>query len=225
MAATSTFAPVDRVIALAMSTLESADTIDRAYFKEWAYEGLKQLGPSTSWYAEAVLYPTELAMRKPEDMYEVIDIALYDSSGAELKFAFRGLGTRVHGSDNSLLNNDTYAPVLGAPIDLSEDGYYFHIGSNGSSVAYAKVKYWRYPVDEQGQLLIPEDDVFCLALFCRYCFYMRKDDKTGMAMAKNSWIAARNEQRSAHKLPSMLEGTEIARSWNSMIKKIRFKKF
>lgn len=225
MAVTSTFASVDRVIAVATSLMENADHIDRAYFAEWIYEGLKQIGPTTAWFGEATLYPTELSFRKPQDMYEVIDIALYDSGGHEMSFTYRGNGSRIHRSDNDLVNDNVYAPSLGAPIDLSEDAYYFHIGSNGTQVAYAVVKYWKFPVNEHGELLIPEDDVFALALFCRYCYYMRKDDKTGMAMAKNSWIAARNEQRSSHKLPSMVAGTELARSWNSMIKKVRFKTF
>jgi hypothetical protein len=225
MASTSAFAPVDRVIALAMSTLEGADTIDRAYFKEWVYEGMKQLGPSMAWYNEAILYPTELAFRKPTDMYSLIDVALFDSADTELRFSYRGLGSRIHESDNSLLNSDTYAPTMGAPIDLSEDGYYLHLGSNGGLVAYAKVKYWKFPVDENNELIVPEDDVFCLALFCRYCFYMRKDDKMGAAQGKNSWLASRNERIGARNMPTILEGTEIARTWNSMIKKIRFKKF
>lgn len=225
MATTSSFIPADRVIAFASSVLEGSDTLDRAYFMEWIAAGLNEIGPNTSWYGEATLYPTELTLRKPLDFYEAIDIALYDQSGCDLSFVFKGKGTRSHRSDNSLINQEVYAPGLGAPIDLSEDAYYFHIGSNGYAVSYAKLKYWRFPTDENGDLMVPEQDLLPLALFCRYCWYMRKDDKTGMAMAKNSWIAARNEARANHKAPSMLEGTEIARSWNSMIKKMRFKTF
>lgn len=222
---TSAFVPVDQVIATAMSILEGADTVDRAYFKEWVYLGLTELGPNTAWYDEAVVYPVELALKKPDNIYSIIDVALYDVNKNELVYTYRGKGSRIHASDSVALNSGEYAPSLGAPIDLSEDSYYFHLGSNGASVASALIKYWKFPVDENGDLLIPEQDVFTLALFCRYMFSMRKDDKVGIGQFHNLWIAARNEARAAHRTPSMLEGTEIARSWNSMIQKLRFRLF
>lgn len=222
---TSSFVPIEQVIATAASVMEGADTVDRAYFKEWIYIGLTELGPNTAWYDEAIVYPIDLDIRKPENIYSVIDIALYDVNMKELNYALRGKGSRIHLSDNSLINSAMYGPSLGAPIDLSEDSYYFHLGTNGAAVASAKIKYWRYPVDDNGDLLIPEQDVLPLTIFCKYMYYMRKDDKVGMGQFHNLWIAARNEARGAHKIPSELEGTELARSWNSMIQKMRFKKF
>lgn len=225
MATSSTFKSVDEIIALALSVTEEADSIDRAYMKDWVYEGLKQIGPNIAWYAEATIYPTELQLEKPKDLYSAIDIALYDSNGSELRYVLRGKGRRTHVSDNSIIDRGEYAPDVGAPIDLSEDAYYFNLGSNGTGVAYAVLKYWKFPVDSNGDLLIPEEDSMALVLFCKYLYYMRKDDKVGIGQFKNMWIAARNEARAAHNTPSMLEGTEIARSWNSMIQKMRFKKF
>lgn len=225
MPTTSSFVPVSQVIATAMSILEGADTIDRAYFKEWVYLGLLEIGPTLDWYGESILYPDGYTLKKPDGFHSAIDLALYDANHAELDFVYRGLGTRAHASDNGLLNNGQYFPTLGAPIDLSEDTYYFQLGSNSTSVSYAKLKYWKFPVDELGDLLIPETDILPLILFVRYMWYLRKDDKQGIAMGNQKWIAARNEARAAHKTPSMLVGTEIARSWNSMIHKQRYKKF
>jgi hypothetical protein len=225
MATSSSFVSVDQVIATAKSINEKADTIDRAYFKEWVYLGLNELGPNTSWYNEATIYPTEMSLRKPLNMHSAIDLALYDSTDTELRYVLRGKGSRIHSSDNALLNSNTYAPTLGSPVDVSEDAYYFNLGSNGDQVSYAFLKYWQFPEDENGDLLIPETDVLPLSIFLKYMWYMRKDDKVGMGQFHNLWIAARNEARTAHKLPSMLEGTEIARGWNSMIKKYRFKTF
>lgn len=223
---TSSFVSVDQVIATAASIIEAADTVDRAYFKEWAYLGLLELGPSAAWYDEATLYPVEMALEKPKNMYNAIDLALYNSTNQEMLYTYRGKGKgRIHASDNSLTNNGTYAPLLGAPIDLSEDTYYFHLGTNGASVAYAVLRYWKFPTDENGDLMVPEQDVLSLSLFLKYMYYMRKDDKVGIGQFHNLWVAARNEGRTAHKLPSMLEGAEIARSWNSMIQKMRFKRF
>lgn len=225
MAVSSSFVPVDQVVATAMSLVEVADTIDRAYMKEWVYLGLNDIGPNVSWFKEASLIPTGLQMRKPTDLYSTVDITLYDANNCELKATYRGLGTRSHFSDNSLINQGVYAPALGAPVDLSEDAYYFNLGSNGTAVAQAKIKYMAHPVDEDGNLMIPENLVLPLSYFVVYMYSIRKSNLQGQQVNNQKWIAARNEARGANNTPTMLVGTELARSWNSMIQKQRFKLF
>lgn len=222
---TAAFVPVDQVIATAASLREGADHIDRAYIKEWIWLGLKEIGPTLAWYNEARLYPTEFALQKPQDYYDAIDLALFTESDSELRYTYRGKGTRIHNSENSLLDGAPYAPEMGAPIDLSEDQYYFHLGSNGSAVNYAILKYWKFPTDENGDMLIPEQFVLGLAIFCVYMFAFRKDDKVGIGQFHNLWVAKRNELRAEANMPSGIDITELARSWNSMIKKTRFKNF
>lgn len=225
MATPNSLVPVSQVVATAMSVLEGSDTIDRSFFNEWVYLGLLELGPNMAWYDEATVYPNDFTLKKPDNFHSAIDLALYDSSKNELRYVYRGLGKRIHAADNSLTNAAVYAPTQGAPIDVSEDEYYFHLGSNSTSVSYACVKFWAMPFDENGDLLIPETDIMALVLFLRYMWYMRKNDKQGMMIAHNLYIPARNEARAAHKIPSMLVGGEIARSWNSMIRKQRYKTF
>lgn len=225
MASTSVFVPASRVIATAMSVLEGADSMDKAYFKEWLYLGMLDIGITNDWFDQCTLYPDNYTLKKPDGFQSAIDLALYDANNNEFEYVLRGMGTRIHASDNGLINNNEYFPSLGAPIDLSEDPYYFHIGSNGASISYATLKFWKYPIDENGDILVPEQDLLPLVFFIRYMWYLRKDDKQGIAMANQKWIASRNEARAAHKTPSILEGTEIARSWVTLIPKMRFKKF
>lgn len=222
----SSFVTADQVIATAASIIEDADTMDRAFFKEWIYLGLQQIGPTDAWVTECTLYPNDgLQLPKPKDMYMPLDLGLYDVGGNELRYSFRGLSTRIHQSGNTTLDAGQYAPEFGAPIDLSEDSYYFHLGTNSSLVSYAVLKYLKYPVDEVGNLLIPEKDILPLSFFLKYMWYCRKDDKVGMGQWNNKWIAARNEARGEHRIPSILDATEIARGWTSMIQKLRFKIF
>jgi len=221
----SSYVSVDQVIATASSIIEQVDTMDRAYFKEWVYLGLQQIGPNTAWYNDVTLYPNNLELKKPSDMYAPVDLALYDGNNHELRFTYRGLGRRLHQSGNNVLDEGVYAPEFGAPIDLSEDAYYFYLGTNSSQVSYALLKYLKYPVDEVGNLMIPENDVLPLSYFVKYMWYCRKDDKQGMGQWNNKWIAARNEVRGEHKTPSLLDATEMARTWNSLIQKARYKNF
>ncbi len=226
MATPSSFVPADQVIATAMSISEGADTIDRAFLKEWVYLGLLEIGPNTAWFDDATLYPVDYSMRKPENMHSAISLSLHDSSGAELKYVLRGYGRRNHDSDNQLVREGTYAPALGAPIDLSEDAHYYNIGTaTGNLVSYGQLKYWKFPVDEHGDLMVPESDVLTLAKFLKYMMYFRKDDKQGIALTHPIWTAARNEARGAHRTPDIFHGTETARTFQSMIQKQRFKQF
>jgi len=225
MATPAAFVPVDQVIATAKSIMEGADSIDRAFIKEWVALGLQEIGPNLAWFGDATLYPADNSLRKPTDMQQALDLALYDSQGAELRYVLRGKGERIHASDNSLRNDGTYAPGFGAPIDLSEDQYYYNIGSQGAAVAYAKLKYFRFPTDENGDIMVPESDVFALATFIKYMWYWRKDDKQGIALMHPIWISRRNEAGANHNIPSQLDAAEIARAFNSMIQKQRFKQF
>lgn len=230
MAVSTSLVPADQVIATATSVLEGSDTIDRAFFKEWIYLGLIELGPNLSWYGEATIYPADFSFKKPSDMHSAIDLALYDSQGKELRYVLRGKGGRIHVSDNEIVNDGAYSPGLGAPIDLSEDSFYYYIGTSAASqmVNAAILKYWKLPVDVYGNLLIPENNVMALVMFIRYMWMMRKagsGNRFDLASAKVSWIASRNEARAQNKMPSMLEGMEIARTWPSMIQKMRFKQF
>jgi hypothetical protein len=225
MTSPTALAPINQVVATAMSVLEGADTGDRTFFKEWIYLGMLEIGPNLVWYKEAALYPTTFTLKKPDGFHSAVDLALFDGSNTEIRYVWRGTGTRIHASDNTLLNAGVYAPTQGAPVDVSEDQYYYHLGSNSGTVNYAILKYWELPFDENGDLLIPETDIMALVLFLRYMWYMRKNDKQGIALAQPLWIRSRNEARAAHRIPSMLEGLEIARTWNSMIRKQRYKTF
>lgn len=219
--------PASQVVATAKSLIEDADNIDRAFFLEWVYLGLQELGPNTSWLGEAQIYPTDYSLRKPDDLHTSLKLALYDSNGGELQYTYRGLGTRSHASDNTLVNDGTYAPALGSTIDLSEDQFYFHLGSSEGAqrVAYAKLTYFKLPTDANGDLLVPESDVLALTFFIRYMWAFRKNDLSAVSLLHPIWIRRRNEARTAHKIPDQLIGTEIARLFSSLIPKMRFKQF
>lgn len=227
MATPSSFVSAKQVIATAKSVLEGADTIDRSFFKEWVYLGLQELGPNISWFGNARVTPIDYSIQKPSDLHSTISIALYDSEDKEIRFVYRGLGARIHESDNELVNDGTYAPALGAPVDLSEDAYYYNLGTSEGAqrVSYALIKYFRLPVDEEGDLMVPESDVLALVFFIRYMWYFRKDDKQGIQLMHPLWIARRNETRASHNIPDMMVATEIARTFNSMIQKQSFKQF
>lgn len=221
-----TFVSIDEPIAVAMGLIPNRDSFDKALARQYGYMAARDIGASAHWIEDCVLYPnSNLSMRKPDDMWKAKDIALLDSSGSELSFAYRGLGRRIHASGHLALDNGEYAPVLHAPIDLSEDSHFYHLGSNGSVVFCAKVKYWKLPVDVYGQPMIPEYQTLAIALFIRYMWTMANSDKEDRKLTRAEYRQARSEARAIGNMPSGIEMDQVAKEWNNMMNAPQFKSF
>ena len=215
------FVSVDETINTALSFIEAADTMDRVIFRQWAYLALRQIGPSKAWVKDATLYPEDYVLRKPDDCYKLIDVALFTEANQELDYAFRGQGTRIHNNRRLLNVVNTTNPITQV-IDLSEDAIYLHLGTSvtqaSSLVAYAKISYLQLPVDENGQPMIPESQVMAIAMFIVWRWTAKqRENVSESALAKQDWIEHRNMAKSLNRLPSQLEGTEIARKWMTML--------
>ena len=222
----SNFISVDEPIAVAMGLIPNSSSVEKAVARQWAYMGLRDIGAGIHWLEDCVLYPnSNLSMRKPDDMWKAIDIALLDTNGQELRFSYKGLGRRIHSSGKLSLDSGEYAPSLHAPIDLSEDNFYFHLGSNGSSVYCAKVKYWKLPVDTYGQPMIPEHQLLAIALFIRWMWSMAHSDKEDRKLARIEYLQARSEARALGKMPSGIEMDQVAKEWPNMLNAPQFKNF
>lgn len=215
------FVSIDEAIDTAMSFIEGADAIDRNIFRQWVYLGLRQIGPSKDWIKDATLYADDFTLRKPDDCYKLIDVALFTATNQELSYAYRGAGTRIH-SNRKLQTLSTSTRPITNVIDLSEDSYYLHFGTTqdqlGSLVSYAKIKYLQLPVDEDGLPKIPENHVFAIAMFIVWRWTAKDKNNWHLApQAKADWLEQRNIAKSLNRLPSQLEGTEIARKWMTML--------
>ena len=218
---TTSFVSLDETIDTAISFLDGADAIDRNIFKQWVYLGLRQIGPSNAWVKDATLYVEDFMFRKPDDCYKLIDVALFTDQNQELSYAYRGQGTRIHSNRRLQTLSNSTNPITNV-IDLSEDPYYLHVGTTqdqlGSIVSYAKIKYLQLPIDEDGNPKIPENHVFAIAMFIVWRWTAKdKSNWHVSTQAKQDWIEQRNIAKSLNRLPSQLEGTEIARKWMTMI--------
>lgn len=221
-----TFVHVDEPIALAMTLIPNSSSMDKAVARQWAYMGLRDIGPGMHWFEDCVLYPSSnLSMRKPDDMWKPRSLALFNQAGEELRYSYKGLGRRLHSSGNVHLDSGEYAPSLGAPIDLSEDSYFFHLGSNGSDVYCAKVTYWKLPIDSYGLPLVPEHQVLAIAMFIRWMWSISNSDKQDRQLSRQDYMAARGEARGRNKIPNGLEMEQIAKEWVSLLNAPQFKRF
>jgi hypothetical protein len=220
----SRFVSVDEVVAIAQTLLPENFSKDKAVARQWAYMGLRNVGPTQHWFATCAIKPNDnLTMKKPDDMWKAIDIALYDSSGCELRYSYKGLGRRIH----NIPSEDTgYSPSTGSPIDLSEDAHAYHLGSNGGCVAFATLKYWQLPIDVDGLPLIPEGLALAVAFFIRWMWAIKtNENQSDRQISEMNYKTERSKAKSEYALPSGIEMEQIGKEWTSFLGAPRFKQF
>jgi hypothetical protein len=214
------FLDIDYVTAMASTIIKGATTEDRVLFKSWVYLGMREIGPSKDNVKVASVLCQDFSIRKPDDYIEGIDIGLFNALGQEMRYRYRPGSERVHNVKYVRnLELPTAGDVTGA-IDLSEDDYYFHVSSNATGVSYAKLRYFSFPIDSKGQPKVPEGQLNAIMHFIRYMWAMSQDDN--QSKIENSYMVWQRELSKAktrNKMPSMIEGKEIAKTWMSMIQK------
>jgi len=204
------FAKMDEVVATAMTLTPGATDEHRVIFRQWCWEGVKQIGPTTHWLKTCNLKVKNLTFKKPSDLASTINVGLYNSSDQELSFEWNiGVG-RVH-TDRELLHSVTSQEEVTGRIDLSEDAYYFHLGSNGSEVDHMLLRYLAMPVDTNGEMLIPEDNMFAITMFIRWMWSMRKgDNQSEIELSRDTWFREKDRIYGNNKMPSVLRANEFA---------------
>ena len=208
------FLTLEEVTSEAMSIVKGATTEHQNIAKTWAYRALRQLGPSKDHMEVCTLYPEDFILAKPTDFHSAIDIALFDSSDRELTTSYRSGVKRIHQNLNE----------LDGLITVSEDDEFFHLSSNSTNVSYAKLRYFKFPVDQDGYPLFPEYAALPIGIFIKYMFALRNDDRNWPTF-EASWKAARAEVRSINKMPSGLQYKQFAKEWMSMIPNNNFYRF
>jgi hypothetical protein len=159
-------------------------------------------------------------------MWKPIDIALFTASNKELRFSYKGMGSRIHSGRNSLITDGQYSPMQGAAVDLSEDAYSFHLGSNGGDVSYAVLKYWKLPIDVDGLPIIPEGLVLAIALFIRWMYAIKmNENQSDRQLSEASYKVERAKARSEGNMPSGIEMEQLAKEWSSLLGAPMFKMF
>jgi len=208
---TKPFLNIDEIVAHAESIIDDADEGIKVLFRQWAWLGEQQLGFGSVNEETKDIVVEDLSIRKPSHMASAIDVALFDSSGAEFQYKYQFGKKRIHNEDGSQ-----------SKIDLSEDAYFYHLGSNGSGITHAKLRFYSYPIDEDNNPMFPNHHLFALMMFIKWMWELRKSsNQSAIGMAYTNWIQQSTKAKAANKMPDQLKGEEIAKTWMSMIDKVR----
>lgn len=210
------FVSLDEITAYVMSIVGTATDEDRNLFRTWAATAMISIGPNTTWVKVCDLYPEEGSFKKPSDMHSAIDVALYNSAGCELRYAFHPDSVeRIH-VDRFAVHNVSVQQSVTNQVHLSEDPFYFNF-STGCDVALMKLRYFATPTDKYGNLLIPEMYMLPLAYFCRFMWSLRKNDnRSEIDQNQDMWLREKDRIKGRMKTPSPLEMEAISAAWMSL---------
>jgi len=204
------YIPFDEMVESAYTLLDEQTRPSRPVIKQWLWGGVKGLKFNEHHVRTSAPIPAEeLAIRKPTDMVSPIEVTLWGVDNRQFKYIYKKRGVYIN--EQSDLNSWIY---------LSENADSFLLNSNGSIVAFAIIKYYGWPITDDGEPLIPEDAEVPLQEFV----YWRQAKRTKLGptmqeLAKQDWIKAKSEYNSRAKMPHPVAGKEIARTFGSMVQR------
>lgn len=226
---------MDEVIATAASTLKNVTTTDKLLFRQWiAMMCLPELGISEEDVKIVELFPVDFAAQKPDDMRSVIEVSLFDTNGCQLAHKFRSGGKRIYKDTRliraAIVGSDTEQQLNNLiPVDISDDAYAFHLGTNGDLVGSIVVRYFCYPTDNNGLPLIRQEEVMACVYFCRFWWEMRENSsRAAIEQNRLMWAAESDRCRARKKMLSLSPDkmkTIIKGTWMRYIPSFNFSQF
>lgn len=201
------YVTLDETIRTAQSTLKDVDSAPILVWRQWvAMLCMPELGVSDENVKIITLYPVDFMVDKPDDMKALIDVAMYDANGCYLRHKFQKGGERIYPDDRlwptAVVGTDTSQSLNSLiPVDISEDAFKFHLGTNGDKVYSIIVRYYVSPVDENGLPLIRQDETLAVVYFLHHLWAIRQNENQSEIEAKEMrWKIQADRVRASKKM-------------------------
>lgn len=217
------YVTLDYVISFAKTVVKTADNMDTNVWKDWIYTGaLLHLGVSESEIDVAELKPKNSLARLPDGCRYILELALFDSSGNELKHKYRPGKQRIYNDQRlttTSIGTDTNINDS-VPVDVSNDAYNIILGTNGDLVTKILIRFFKYPLDENGNPLIREEDVFACTMFVKFMQAVRDNSNRSEIQQydqlwKQAADKAKADKRVATVTPEVMK--TITQEWMRLI--------
>ena len=199
------YVTINEVTALAQTVIKDSDERDRNVWNNWVYQCLLNLGIGDDEIKVVELLPQDFTALLPNDCRQILDISLFDSSGSQLAHSYRTGKQRIY-TDTRLSRAATTGDTINdcVPVDVSNDAYAIHLGTNGDNVYKILLRYFAYPIDENGLPLIREEDQMACVYFIRYMQALRQDDnRSKIQQDQQTYFMEADRARARKKMESM----------------------
>jgi hypothetical protein len=191
------FVDIDEVIAEAVSILGYGedDEMAKNFARQWVWSAKKKLGTSDKSIQVCKIYAKNLLLKKPKNIKQTIELSLWDANGNYIPHQFHSGNTRIYPNVDqytySYVENegtdDEETITYYLPVDLSETDSAYVIGTNGTMVDYALVRYYPLPLDANNLPQVYEHEVDAIKFYIKWQWSMRRNE--------NQSEIAQNEMR------------------------------
>jgi len=219
---------LDEVVASARTTISTSDTMDEVLMRQWAWEGLQDVGISEDSIEVCTLKPKNLIARKPENCRAIIDIALYDANGSQFNHVFRTGKKRIYKESvpEFFVLDSTTGERVPISIDVSEDRDSIILGTNGANVTEIKIRFFSYPIDKNGLPMIREDERMAIVYYIRHMWALRKNDnRSEIDQNYKMWLLESDRARARKKSITNEQVKAIVKRWARLIPDFNYKRF
>ncbi len=217
---------LDEVVASARTTIGTSDKMDEVLMRQWAWEGLQDVGISEDSIEVCTIKPKNLIAAKPENCRVLIDLALYDANGCQFQHVFRTGKKRIYKNlDFPLFVLDPGHPVP-IIIDVSEDRNNIILGTNGANVTSIMIRFFSYPIDPNGLPMIREDERMAIIYYIRLMWSLRKNDnRSEIDQNRQMWMLESDRARARKKNITNEEFKSIVKRWARLIPDFNYQRF
>jgi len=230
------FYSVDEVVDAAYLQLDIEDTRDKSIFREFVYDALREIGPSSKDRKEVCLPVENLCFEKPCQAGYLIDLNLMDDNNNVYYYQMRQNGKlsseiRKNQNNQTAINTDS----RGTPyVVVHEEDTRFTISSNGSMITKANMSFMSLPVFDDGTIKVREDQKLACVAYIEYIYLKRERNRTRrmgnavpmseVQMAHDRWIGKMQQAKGRGKMPNTEASRQIARNWVTMIANFKDRK-
>jgi hypothetical protein len=197
-----TYLTLEEVLSEAMSITKTPDKYEAAA-RQWAWTALMQTGVTEQDMDVVLIDVKNFIAKKPKNFRKLDDLALYDAAGNEINHIFRQGRKRIFPDRNAIArsrNEDGTEEVVYGAVDVSEDRYNIHIGTNGSNVTTVALRYYTLPIDTNGEPMISEEEKLSVIFYIRYMIAELEDDnQSKVARMEIRWKQECDRARAAKK--------------------------
>lgn len=212
--------PISELINSVFLRLDTVDTRDEYVFEEWAWDAIREIGPSRVDVKTEKIPLEGLCFDKPCDYLYGLTMNLIDCTGGVYYFQFTENG----------INESDINPCggKGGAIRVSEGKETFNISSNVKTVgvSHMELSYYSYPLSPDGSLMIEEKMKEPVIAFIEFMYIKRerrrKMGKRDVPLAEiqyleDVWRRKLRAIRGDIKMPDPIAARTIFRKWASAI--------
>jgi hypothetical protein len=206
------YVPFEEVVSEAISVVGSGQDTEllKSLSRQWIWRFLQEQPVTEDQIRVCKIYPKNLILPKPDDLRKHLEIAFYDDSDNFIPAVYHSGKKRIYPDlrvfpTATATTNTQPCPV---PVDYSQDQFAFYLGSNGTDVAYAQVRYYSYPLDSDGMPLISQDEILGCIYFVRFMASLRKNDNRSEIQQNELLYKAESDKLRAKKKLASLSNDE-----------------